>query len=111
MQLHSFLLSVTIIISGVIAAPSQPTLAVATPEEYLIPHNLLRAAHGASPLTWSDELAASAQAWANNCLFKHSQSGQNLAAGAGVFPAAAGIKLWADEARECIIDINSSYDH
>lgn len=74
-------------------------------EAYLSGHNKLRATHGASPLTWSDELAAAAQKWANNCVFKHSGGtlgpfGENLAAGSGDFSIQDGIKAWADEERE-----------
>lgn len=69
-----------------------------TQEQYLAPHNAARAQRGASPLTWSSELEASAQAWANNCEFKHSGSGENLSAGTGDFSIAQGIKLWTDEA-------------
>jgi len=35
-------------------------------------HNSFRAQHGASPLSWSDELAGKAQQWASACVFKHS---------------------------------------
>jgi uncharacterized protein YkwD len=35
-------------------------------------HNSFRAQHGASPMTWSNELASKAQQWANGCVFKHS---------------------------------------
>ena len=47
-------------------------------------HNEIRARYGAAPLVWSDELAATAQAWANNCKFEHGGSngaGQNLGFG------------------------------
>ena len=53
-------------------------------------------------LTWSNDLQASAQSWANTCNFSHSQAGENLAAGTGNFNAAAAVKAWTDEA--------SSYD-
>ena len=39
---------------------------------YLSAHNTVRAQHGASDLTWSDELSNKAQQWANGCVFKHS---------------------------------------
>ena len=39
---------------------------------YLSAHNTIRAQHGASALTWSDELASKAQQWANGCVFQHS---------------------------------------
>ena len=40
--------------------------------EYLSAHNSVRARHGASPLTWSNTLAAAAQKWSNGCVFQHS---------------------------------------
>jgi uncharacterized protein YkwD len=39
---------------------------------YLQAHNSVRSQHGAADLTWSDNLAAKAQQWANGCQFKHS---------------------------------------
>lgn len=57
---------------------------------YLAAHNSARQAHGASPVTWSDQLAGFAQTWANNCVFQHSggkfgRVGENLAAGTGSY--------------------------
>jgi len=76
--------------------------------EYLADHNNFRAQYGAAPLTWSNDLAAAAQTWANNCVFKHSGGslgpyGENLAAGTGSsYGIDAAIKSWTDE--------SSSYD-
>jgi uncharacterized protein YkwD len=39
---------------------------------YLQAHNSVRSRHGAADLTWSNDLAAKAQEWANGCQFKHS---------------------------------------
>lgn len=39
---------------------------------YLQAHNSVRSQHGAADLTWSNDLAAKAQQWANGCQFKHS---------------------------------------
>jgi len=39
---------------------------------YLQAHNNIRSGHGAVDLTWSNDLAAKAQQWANGCQFKHS---------------------------------------
>ncbi|KAI0067671.1 PR-1-like protein [Artomyces pyxidatus] len=70
---------------------------------YLSAHNSVRSAHGASDLTWSDSLAATAQGWANNCVFKHSGGtlgpfGENLAAGTGSsYGIPEAIKSWTDE--------------
>ncbi|KAF8922373.1 CAP domain-containing protein [Mucidula mucida] len=63
-------------------------------DAYLKGHNDVRAQHGASDLTWSDDLAAAAQQWANNCVFKHSGGtlgpyGENLAAGTGDYSIAS----------------------
>ncbi|KDQ08304.1 hypothetical protein BOTBODRAFT_139021 [Botryobasidium botryosum FD-172 SS1] len=70
-----------------------------TPDEYLVPHNTYRAAHGAAPLTWSPTLTASAQAWADGCKFTYSGPGENIAAGSGeAFGPANAVKMWADEA-------------
>ncbi|KAJ2928781.1 hypothetical protein H1R20_g8314, partial [Candolleomyces eurysporus] len=72
--------------------------------DYLAGHNTIRRNHGASDLTWSDELASAAQRWANNCEWKHSGGavgpfGENLAAGTNLGIRAA-IKLWTDEVSE-----------
>ncbi|KAK0233449.1 CAP domain-containing protein [Armillaria fumosa] len=75
---------------------------------YLEGHNTFRAQHGASDLTWSNELAGKAQQWANGCVFKHSGGslgsfGENLAAGTDSgYTISSAIKSWTDEA--------SSYD-
>lgn len=54
-------------------------------KQQLDEHNLLRAKHCAPALTWSAELAAGAQAWADACQFDHSKAngayGENLSAG------------------------------
>ncbi|KAH9025066.1 CAP domain-containing protein [Lactarius hengduanensis] len=70
---------------------------------YLSAHNTVRAQHGANPLTWSDELSAKAQQWADGCHFVHSggtlgQFGENLAAGTGSgYTIATAVKSWTDE--------------
>ncbi|PPQ89587.1 hypothetical protein CVT25_012332 [Psilocybe cyanescens] len=75
-------------------------------QAYLAGHNTIRAQHGASPLTWSDSLAAKAQQWANNCKFQHSGGslgpfGENLAAGTGSdYGISQAIKDWTDEVSE-----------
>ena len=53
---------------------SNPTGGVSADDisTYLSAHNTVRAQHGASPLTWSDNLSNIAQGWANNCIFEHS---------------------------------------
>ncbi|KII93492.1 hypothetical protein PLICRDRAFT_35713 [Plicaturopsis crispa FD-325 SS-3] len=75
-------------------------------QQYLSAHNSFRAQHGASALTWSDNLASKAQQWANNCQFKHSGGtlgpfGENIAAGTGdSYDIAAAIKSWTDESSQ-----------
>ncbi|EPQ60852.1 PR-1-like protein [Gloeophyllum trabeum ATCC 11539] len=75
-------------------------------DQYLSTHNSVRAQHGASPLTWSDDLAGKAQQWANGCDFKHSGGslgpfGENLAAGTGdSYGIASAVKSWTDEASQ-----------
>ena len=53
---------------------STPTGGVSADDisSYLSAHNTVRAQHGANPLTWSDDLSNTAQGWANNCIFEHS---------------------------------------
>ncbi|KAI0307851.1 CAP domain-containing protein [Multifurca ochricompacta] len=72
-------------------------------DAYLSAHNSVRAQHGAAPLTWSDELSAKAQQWADGCVFKHSGGslgpfGENLAAGTGSgYTIASAVNSWTDE--------------
>lgn len=53
------------------------------------------------PVRWSDELAATARAWARRCKFEHSNSdhGENLAARTNRADPAAVVASWADEAQ------------
>ncbi|KAI0374243.1 PR-1-like protein [Pilatotrama ljubarskyi] len=75
-------------------------------DQYLQAHNSVRAQHGAAPLSWSDDLAAKAQQWANNCVFQHSGGklgpfGENLAAGTGdSYGIQSAVKSWTDEVSE-----------
>ncbi|KIZ02292.1 hypothetical protein MNEG_5669 [Monoraphidium neglectum] len=60
-------------------------------------HNSLRAKHGAAPLAFNGQLAASAQAWADRCVFQHSGPGENLAQ---YFPdPLQAVQAWYDEIR------------
>ncbi|CAE6410824.1 unnamed protein product [Rhizoctonia solani] len=72
----------------------------AMPEDYLIVHNNERANHGASALIWDEDLASSAQAWADQCKFQHSQTGQNLYAGTGNPTAADAVGAWNAESKD-----------
>lgn len=68
-------------------------------------HNQWRARVGTAPLKWNTELAASAQAWADNCQFQHdsnrspdagfSSVGENIAWGGGSTSSFFG--LWVNE--------------
>lgn len=68
-------------------------------------HNNARALHGASPLTWSDDLASAAASWVVNCVFEHSQGkvgpyGENLFAGTGNYGITDAINDWMAEASD-----------
>jgi uncharacterized protein YkwD len=68
-------------------------------------HNQYRKEHCAPPLAWSDELARTAQAWADHlkkvgCAFEHSRTryGENLAGGtSGALDAAGAVAMWYRE--------------
>lgn len=81
-------------------------------EEYLTGHNDFRAKHGADPLTWSTELASTAQAWADKCVFEHSggEFGENLAAGSGDYSISSGIEAWTSESAD-YDPSNPQYSH
>jgi uncharacterized protein YkwD len=77
-----------------------PVAATPTAADWLDPHNAARAHHCAPPLTWNEELAASAQAWANQCVFEHAQGagfGENLFAKVGDSTAADAVDDWYAE--------------
>lgn len=69
-------------------------------------HNTVRAMAQPAPnpalpeVVWDPEIAAVAQAWADGCVFEHSDSpyGENLYIGSGTPTAAEAIQAWADEA-------------
>jgi len=85
---------------------SAPTQTLTPDEqEFMDLHNAARMDYGAANLTWSDDLAAVAQEWADGCVFEHSDGilgpyGENLAAGTGNFTIPACIGLWVEEASE-----------
>jgi uncharacterized protein YkwD len=63
-------------------------------------HNAYRARHCAPPISWSLELAAGAQRWANRCVFNHDRNnefGENLAWGTRL-SAQEAVALWYEEA-------------
>jgi uncharacterized protein YkwD len=67
-------------------------------------HNSYRAKHCVPPLTWSTELAASAQMWANRCDFNHDYQpphGENLFLGtARAYPPQSVVGSWYEEISE-----------
>jgi hypothetical protein len=70
------------------------------PQVLLDAHNAVRARHCAAPLTWSAEIAAKAQYWANRCLFDHdpnNELGENLAWGSPDLTAREAVELWNEE--------------
>nr|QVT77470.1 pathogenesis-related protein 1 [Moniliophthora perniciosa] len=81
-------------------------------DQWLDAHNEVRAQHNAEPLTWNNQVAATAQSWADQCTMEHSggQYGENLAWGGGSFPIPAAVKLWADEVSEYDPN-NPQYSH
>jgi|SRR5579862_6464309 len=63
-------------------------------------HNKYRALHGASALTWDDDLASYAASHASSCVFQHTGGpyGENLAAGYG--SVSASIDAWYNEIKD-----------
>ncbi|MFN0249508.1 MAG: CAP family protein [Kofleriaceae bacterium] len=76
-------------------------------ETFVAEHNRYRAKHCAKPLTWSPQLAAESQKWADTlkakgCMFGHSgtKHGENLAAGTtGAVPPEEVVRMWYDEVK------------
>ena len=64
-------------------------------------HNAYRAKHCVPALTWSAQLAASAQRWANRCDFNHDEEsphGENLFWGtAGAYSPRSAVASWYEE--------------
>jgi pathogenesis-related protein 1 len=80
--------------------------------EMLQAHNSLRAKHGVPALSWSPSLAATAQDWANRCVFEHSNNGgENLAQWtSGAYSAASHVRGWYDEIRSYDFATGASKD-
>jgi pathogenesis-related protein 1 len=95
-------MSLFAIVLTLFAAPPKPLLPL------LDAHNELRAQHCAAPLTWSAEVAKSAQKWADDlaardCAFEHSKTsyGENLAAGTeGALLPDGAVRMWYDEIKK-----------
>lgn len=68
-------------------------------EQWLTAHNTYRTLHGASPVVWSEKLAASALAYAKTCPSGHSGSayGENLAWASYDMTIGGTVKKWYDE--------------
>jgi len=68
-------------------------------QEWLDAHNAYRALHGVPPVTWSDTLADSAQAWADACPSAHSSSGygENMAFATYILAPTEVVALWSSE--------------
>lgn len=81
--------------------PDQSSIAT----QYVTAHNTYRKKHCAPPLTWSPELAKTAQSWADQlkkagCAFEHSRTrfGENLAGGtSGALDPAGATEMWYRE--------------
>lgn len=83
-------------------------------QELLIAHNAYRSDVGIGNLTWSDDLEASAQEWADqlsvNCDFEHSggEFGENIWAGTtGAFSATDVVDSWGSELADYTYEDNS----
>ncbi len=76
-------------------------------EQWLQAHNYYRALHGSPAVTWSDTVAASAQAWADICPSDHSSSGygENLAWASYALTPQGAVDLWYAE--EPLYDYNN----
>lgn len=90
------LLSGCLVAVGVVSARAEDL-----PSAMLSAHNGARAQHGVGPLSWSPQLAAQAQQWANSCTFQHSPQafssyGENLAWGTG-WSASQAVGAWYAE--------------
>ncbi|XP_010252392.1 PREDICTED: basic form of pathogenesis-related protein 1-like [Nelumbo nucifera] len=78
-------------------------LAQDAPADYLNAHNAARADVGVGPLTWDDNVAAYAQAYANeragDCAMVHSGGpyGENLATGTPSLSGTAAVEGWVGE--------------
>ncbi|KAK0465392.1 CAP domain-containing protein [Desarmillaria tabescens] len=98
--------------SSASASSSSSSASSSDIDAWLTAHNTVRKDHGANNLTWSDEVAATAQAWADQCSFDHSSTsyGENLAEASGDPDIASAVQLWANEASE-YDPSNPTYSH
>ncbi|SJL05989.1 uncharacterized protein ARMOST_09325 [Armillaria ostoyae] len=98
--------------SSASASSSSSSASSSDIDAWLTAHNTVRKDHGANNLTWSDEVASTAQAYADQCNFEHSGTsyGENLAEASGDPDIAAAVQLWASEASEYDAS-NPTYSH
>ncbi|KAK0246059.1 CAP domain-containing protein [Armillaria nabsnona] len=98
--------------SSASASSSSSSASSSDIDAWLTAHNTVRKDHGANNLTWSDEVASTAQAYADQCNFEHSGTsyGENLAEASGDPDIAAAVQLWANEASEYDAS-NPTYSH
>ena len=87
--------------AGITAAHNAARAAVNPPASPAIP-----------PLTWSGDVAATAQAWANNCMFMHSGGtyGENIYASTGTSSPEDVVTSWVSEVSSYDYDTNSCSD-
>lgn len=82
-------------------------------------HNAVRGAHGVGDITWDDDLAAVAQAWADGCQWGHNDGrsdnypgyvGENIYGSSGVPTGQAVVSAWASEEADYDYESNSCSD-
>ncbi|WVN85087.1 uncharacterized protein L203_100229 [Cryptococcus depauperatus CBS 7841] len=97
-------LAALVSLTGFVSALAAPQHTVPNDKQiYLDLHNNYRAQHGASALSWNDNLASYAAKVASKCKFRHSGGiyGENLAAGVGNgYDIQRGFSSWIDESSQ-----------
>ena len=102
---------------------AQPANEPAGLEGITAAHNQVRAAHGVEPLTWDPEVAAIAQAWADQCidtdgngLIDHNEGrsdnypeyvGENVYGSSGTPLGTDAVALWVEEEADYHYDSNT----
>jgi hypothetical protein len=94
-------------ILGIFESMSAMAASSAKIQAWLQTHNTYRHLHDVSPVTWSDTVAASAQAYADTCPSGHSGSGygENIAWASYMMDESSVVKMWYDE--ESLYDYNN----
>ncbi|KAK0233448.1 CAP domain-containing protein [Armillaria fumosa] len=98
--------------SSASASSSSSSASSSDIDAWLTAHNTVRQDHGANNLTWSVDVASTAQAYADQCNFEHSGTsyGENLAEASGDPDIASAVQMWASEAPEYDAS-NPTYSH